>query len=298
MGQIPMQETKQIIKQVKKIEITTRQLVEGLITGNYHSIFKGQGIEFSESREYRIGDDIRSIDWKVTAQFDHPYIKEFIEERDLHVYFALDMSGSSSFGNNMTKRNKAIEIVASLMFAALKNKDNIGVFLCTDTVEYFIPARKGRKHLLQALSKIVQFQPTSTQTNLRQSLEYISKVIKKRSIVFIVSDFFDEEFYHPLKILRNKHDVIALRVLDEREQEIPDIGLIELEDEETSEQLLVDTSDEEFREAYIRLMQQRESTLIQNLRKIKIDVVSIFTDESFEVPLKKFFKQRMQRVVR
>jgi len=298
MGQIPMQETKQIIKQVKKIEITTRQLVEGLITGNYHSIFKGQGIEFSESREYRIGDDIRSIDWKVTAQFDHPYIKEFIEERDLHVYFALDMSGSSSFGNNMTKRNKAIEIVASLMFAALKNKDNIGVFLCTDTVEYFIPARKGRKHLLQALSKIVQFQPTSTQTNLRQSLEYISKVIKKRSIVFIVSDFFDEEFYHPLKILRNKHDVIALRVLDEREQEIPDIGLIELEDEETSEQLLVDTSDEDFREAYIRLMQQRESTLIQNLRKIKIDVVSIFTDESFEVPLKKFFKQRMQRVVR
>ena len=293
-----MQETKQIIKQVKKIEITTKQLVEGLITGQYHSIFKGQGIEFSESREYRIGDDIRSIDWKVTARFDHPYIKEFIEERDLHVYFALDMSGSSSFGNNVTKRKKAIEIVASLMFAALKNKDNLGVFLFTENVEHFIPARKGRKHLLQALSRIVQFQPTSTQTNLRQSLEYISKVIKKRSIVFIVSDFFDEDFYHPLKILRNKHDVIALRILDQREQEIPDIGLIELEDEETGEQLLVDTSDEEFRTAYTQLMQQKENTLIQNLRKIKIDVVSIFTDESFEVPLKKFFKQRMQRVVR
>jgi len=293
-----MQETKQIIKQVKKIEITTKQLVEGLITGQYHSIFKGQGIEFSESREYRIGDDIRSIDWKVTARFDHPYIKEFIEERDLHVYFALDMSGSSSFGNNVTKRKKAIEIVASLMFAALKNKDNLGVFLFTDTVEHFIPARKGRKHILQALSRIVQFQPTSTQTNLQQSLEYISKVIKKRSIVFIVSDFFDEDFYHPLKILRNKHDVIALRVLDQREQEIPDIGLIELEDEETGEQLLVDTSDVEFQSAYTRLMQELESMLIQNLRKIKIDVVSIFTDEPFEIPLKKFFKQRMQRVVR
>ena len=293
-----MEQTKEIIKKIKKLEITTKQLVDGIITGNYHSIFKGQGVEFSESREYRAGDDIRSIDWKVTARFDHPYVKTFIEERDLHVYFAIDMSGSSSFGNNISKRNKALEIVASLMFAAQKNKDNIGVFLFTDTVESFIPARKGRKHTLKAISAIVRFEPKSTNTNLKASFEYISKVIKRRSIVFLISDFFDEDFYHPLKIIRNKHDVIALRIIDKRERELPDVGLIELEDEETGEQILVDTSDEIFRSNFMTLMKEREQLLIRSLRKIKIDVISILTDESFEVPLKKFFKIRLQRVVR
>lgn len=293
-----MEQTKEIIKRVKKLEITTRQLVDGLITGNYHSVFKGQGIEFSESREYRIGDDIRSIDWKVTARFNHPYIKEFIEERDLHVYFALDVSGSSSFGNNISKRKKALEIVASLMFAALKNNDNVGVFLFTDNIELFIPARKGRKHVLKAISKIVGFKSQSMNTNLSSSLEYISKVIHKRSIVFVVSDFFDDDFQHPLKLLKNKHDVIALRVIDKREQEIPDIGLIELEDEETGEQLLVDTSDETFQQRYREQIAHHEQQLIHSLRKIKIDMVNILTDEPFDVPLKKFFKNRLQRVMR
>ncbi len=293
-----MEQTKEIIKRVKKLEITTKQLVDGLITGNYHSVFKGQGIEFSESREYRIGDDIRSIDWKVTARFNHPYIKEFIEERDLHVYFALDVSGSSSFGNNVSKRKKALEIVASLMFAALKNNDNVGVFLFTDSIELFIPARKGRKHVLKAISKIVGFKSQSMNTNLSASLEYISKVIHKRSIVFVVSDFFDDDFQHPLKILKNKHDVIALRVIDKREQEIPDIGLIELEDEETGEQILVDTSDETFQQRYKEQIAHHEQHLIHSLRKIKIDMVNILTDEPFDVPLKKFFKYRLQRVMR
>jgi len=293
-----MEQTKEIIKRVKKLEITTKQLVDGLITGNYHSVFKGQGIEFSESREYRIGDDIRSIDWKVTARFNHPYIKEFIEERDLHVYFALDVSGSSSFGNNVSKRKKALEIVASLMFAALKNNDNVGVFLFTDSIELFIPARKGRKHVLKAISKIVGFKSQSMNTNLSSSLEYISKVVHKRSIVFVVSDFFDDDFQHPLKILKNKHDVIALRVIDKREQEIPDIGLIELEDEETGEQILVDTSDETFQLRYKEQIARHEQHLIHSLRKIKIDMVNILTDEPFDVPLKKFFKYRLQRVMR
>ena len=293
-----MYQTREIIQNVKKLEITTKQLVDGLITGNYHSIFKGQGIEFSESREYQVGDDIRSIDWKVTARFNQPFIKEFIEERDLHVYFAIDLSGSSSFGDNISKRKKALEIVASLMFAALKNNDNVGVFLFTDTIEMFIPARKGRKHVLKAISNIVSFQPQSTKTNLRSSLEHIAKVIKKRSIVFVISDFFDEDFIHPLKILKNKHDVVALRVIDGREREIPDIGLIELEDEETGEQLLVDTSDEKFRNNYVEQLNQREEKLLHSLRKIKIDMVSILTDEPFEVPLKKFFKLRLQRVMR
>lgn len=295
---IGMDQKKEIIRKVKKLEITTKHLVDGLITGNYHSIFKGQGIEFSESREYRVGDDIRSIDWKVTARLNEPYIKEFIEERDLHVYFALDLSGSSSFGNNISKRKKALEIVASLMFAAMKNNDNVGLFLFTDKIEKFIPARKGRKHVLKAISTLVQFQPLSTTTDLRESLRYISKVIKKRSIVFVISDFFDTDFVQPLKLLKNKHDVIALRIIDQRELEIPDIGLIELEDEETGEQLLVDTSDEQFRKNYIEQIQKHEQDLLHQLRKIKIDMVRILTDEPFEIPLKKFFKLRMQRVMR
>ena len=295
---IDMDQTKEIIRKVKKLEITTKHLVDGLITGNYHSIFKGQGIEFSESREYRVGDDIRSIDWKVTARLNEPYIKDFIEERDLHVYFALDLSGSSSFGNNISKRKKALEIVASLMFAAMKNNDNVGLFLFTDKIEQFIPSRKGRKHVLKAISTLVRFQPASTTTDLRESLRYISKVIKKRSIVFVISDFFDTDFVQPLKLLKNKHDVIALRIIDQRELEIPDIGLIELEDEETGEQLLVDTSDEQFRKNYIEQIQKHEQDLLHQLRKIKIDMVRILTDEPFEIPLKKFFKLRMQRVMR
>jgi uncharacterized protein (DUF58 family) len=293
-----MDQTKEIIRKVRKLEIKTKHLVDGLISGNYHSVFKGQGIEFSESREYRIGDDIRSIDWKVTARLNEPYIKEFIEERDLHVYFALDLSGSSSFGNNISKRKKALEIVASLMFAAMKNNDNVGLFLFTDKIESFIPARKGRKHVLSLISMIVRFQPTSTATNLHDSLEYISKVIKKRSIVFIISDFFDDDFLRPLKILKNKHDVIALRVIDTRELQIPNIGLIELEDGETGEQILVDTSDEEFREQYKRHIYNHEQKLLHSLRKIKIDVVQILTDEPFEIPLKKFFNLRLRRVMR
>lgn len=293
-----MDQTKEIIRKVKKLEITTKHLVDGLITGNYHSIFKGQGIEFSESREYRIGDDIRSIDWKITARLNEPYIKEFIEERDLHVYFALDLSGSSSFGNNISKRKKALEIVASLMFAAMKNNDNVGLFLFTDTIEQFIPARKGRKHVLKAISTLVRFQPESTTTDLGGSLSYISKVIKKRSIVFVISDFFDTDFVQPLKLLKNKHDVIALRIIDQRELEIPDIGLIELEDGETGEQILVDTSDELFRKNYVQQIQKHEQDLLHQLRKIKIDMVRILTDEPFEIPLKKFFKLRLQRVMR
>jgi uncharacterized protein (DUF58 family) len=293
-----MEQTKEILQQVKKIEITTKQLVEGLITGNYHSIFKGQGIEFSETRDYRPGDDIRSIDWKVTARYNHPFVKEFIEERDLHVYFALDMSGSSSFGNNISKKRKALETVASLMFAALKNKDNVGVFLFTDEIETFIPARKGKKHILKMISKIVQFQPHSKKTDLKNALVHISKVIKKRSIIFIISDFFDDDFMHPLKILKNKHDVIALRIIDQREKEIPDVGFIDLEDEETGEQILIDTSDPEFRKNFYELMQKKEQILISNFRKTKIDYINILTDEAFDIPLKKFFKIRMRRVVR
>ncbi|MCK4884199.1 MAG: DUF58 domain-containing protein, partial [Candidatus Diapherotrites archaeon] len=256
-----MQETKEIINQVKKIEINTKKLVDGLIAGNYHSIFKGNGIEFSEIRDYRAGDDVRSIDWKVTARRNHPFIKEFIEERDLSIYFAIDLSASGSFGNTVAKRRKATEFVASLMFSALKNNDNVGLFMLTDQVEKFIPARKGRKHVLKMISNLVSFKPISKTTDLNNSLAFVSNVIKKRSIVFIVSDFYCDDFTEPLKFLKTKHDVIAIRISDGREKEIPDIGLIELEDEETGEQILVDTTDESFRNNYLKIIKKEDQRI-------------------------------------
>jgi uncharacterized protein (DUF58 family) len=287
-------QTKEIIKQVRKLEITTKLLVDGLISGNYHSIFKGQGMEFSEIREYKAGDDVRAIDWKVTARFNHPFIKEFIEERDLQVYFALDLSSSKSFGNITSKRKKALEVAASLMFAALRNNDKIGAFLFSDKIEKFIPARTGRKHILKLLSIIVKYEPKSKKTSLKTSLANISKVVKRRSIIFIISDFFDDNFMQPLRLLKNKHDVIAMRITDLREKHIPDIGLIELEDEETGEQMLVDTSDNEFRKNYLNLMEKKELGLKTSLRMLKIDNIDILTDDSYEIPLKKFFKRRLK----
>ena len=289
---------KEILKQVKKIELSTKKLVEGLITGNYHSIFKGTGIEFSEIREYMPGDDIRAIDWKVTARFNRPFIKEFIEERDLNVYFVLDVSGSSSFGNNIEKKRKSIELIASLMFSAMKNNDAVGLFLITDKLEKFVPARKGKKNILRLITKLLTFNPESKKTNLLEPFKSVSKIIKKRSIVFVISDFFSEDFSKPLKVLKKRNDVIAVRIIDNREKELPNIGYIELEDEETGEQILVDTSDEEFIENYSQMIRENDKKLEKIFKKYKIDFIEILTDESYEKPLKKFFKIRKFREVR
>ncbi len=293
-----MKETKDIIKQVKKIELNTKNLVDGIIAGNYHSIFKGQGIEFSEIREYKPGDDIRSIDWKVTARFNHPYIKEFIEERDLHVYFIFDYSASNSFGNVIEKKRKAIELSATLMFSAMRNNDNVGLFLFTENIEKFIPARKGRKHILKLINSMVSFQPKNKKTNIEKSLSQIANIIKKRSIVFIISDFYNQEFTKPLKMLKKKNDVIAIKINDNRETKIPDIGLIQLEDEETGEQILVDTSDQTFRENYEKIINKEEERLKKIFNKNKIDTIQINTDSNYELALKKFFKMRKTREAR
>lgn len=288
-----MSQSIDFFKKIKKIEIKTKHLVDGIVTGNYDSVFKGQGIEFSEIRDYRIGDDIRAIDWKVTARFNHPYIKEFIEERDLHAYFVIDVSGSGNFGSNVSKKEKSLEILASLMFAALQNNDGIGVFLVAEGIEKFIPAKKGRRHVLHLLNVVLNYEPKSLRTNLQKSLEFVSKTIKRKSIVFIVSDFSDEtNFFKPLKILRRKHDVIALKIIDPREQQMPDVGLIELEDQETGEQILVDTSDVQFRESYSELISTKNSQFFLDMKRHKIDAVSLSTEEDFAVPIKKLFKKR------
>lgn len=291
-----MNQLKEILKQVKKVNISIKYLVDKLIAGNYHSLYKGQGIEFSELREYKSGDDIRSIDWNVTARYNQPYVKEFIEERSLEVYFILDVSNSGDFGNRVSKKRKALEIVASLMTAALRNNDNIGIFLFTEKIEKFVPARRGKRHVFQILNSIITFQPNSSMTSLTTTLVQVAKILKKRSILFIISDFFDTNDYSKaLKILRIKHDIILLRILDLREQEIPKVGLIELEDKETGEQLLVDTSDRLFREKYKEIVSKNQIDFTSSMAKLKTDCVNILSDEDYELPLKRFFRKRNRR---
>lgn len=291
-----MTETKEILKTVKKVEIKTRTLVEGLLQGAYHSVFKGRGIEFSEVREYVPGDDIRTIDWNVTARMNTPYVKEFIEERDLTVYLVFDASASSNFGSAKEKRLQAIEIAATLGFAAMKNNDNIGLFLFTNGVEKFVPARKGKKHVLKLIREMIAYQPKEKATDITASLATVAKAVKKRSIIFILSDFLGRMTGTSLKMLKNRHDVIAVDIFDERELDMPDIGYIELEDEETGEQILVNTSDKVFREKFTKLVKNRRKSLIRKLNSQGIDIVSVGSGEAFEVPLRRFFNMRERRM--
>ena len=292
-----MKTTKDLLKKVKLIELNTKQLVDGLIAGNYHSVFKGQGIEFSEIRDYRPGDDIRTIDWKVTARYNHPFVKEFIEERDLRVIFLVDFSASGSFGNNIEKKNKAIQITASLMFSALRNNDSVGLFIFTDKVEKYIPARKGKRHILKLLKELLTFNPDGKETNLSKSLNFVGNVLKRKSLVFLISDFYSDSFMKPLSALRHRHDIVSVRIRDKRELEIPDVGLIELEDEETGEQILVDTSDPEFRQNYIELIKSNDVKLKTSFIKNKIDMIDLSSDTDLELELKNFFKMRQRKVV-
>ncbi len=245
-----MPKVKEIIGKVKKIEVKTNKLVEGLMCGNYHSVFKGRGIEFSEVREYIPGDDIRTIDWKVTARYNSPFVKEFIEERDLDIYIVFDVSASGNFGNKKAKKEIGFEISAALMFSALKNNDNVGLCLFTDRIEKFFRPRKGRKHLLAMLRELIYYEPKHRKTDINNSLAHLSKIIKKRSVIFVISDYVSGSFEKSLKFLKKRHDVILVKLSDAIEKELPDLGYIFLEDEETGEQVLVNTADENFRNTY------------------------------------------------
>lgn len=286
---------KEIIKKIKKIEIKTRHLVEGLLQGAYHSIFKGRGIEFSEVRPYQVGDDVRTIDWNVTAKLNEPYVKQFIEERDLTIYIAFDVSASNEFGNIKKKKETAIEIAASLMFAAVRNNDKVGMMLFTDKVEKFFPAKKGKRHMLRLIREMIYFKPENKKTDLKEALSKFASIVKKRSTVFIVSDFLTDNFSKPLKVLKNRHEVILININDQRELEIPDVGYIELEDEETGEQILVNTSDHEFRKNYALLIKNNYINTKNEMKKLKIDIIEIKTDEPFEFPLRRFFDLRIRR---
>ncbi len=288
---------KEILKKVRWIEISTRGLVNELFSGEYHSVFKGRGMDFSEVREYQVGDDIRSIDWNVTARTGHPFVKVFREERELTVMLLVDASGSGDFGSlEQAKGEIAVEICALLAFSAIKNNDKVGLLIFTDQVEKFIPPRKGRKHVLRVLRELLYFRPRNKGTDLGAVLEYLSRVQRRRSVTFLVSDFLDDGYEKPLRVAGRRHDLIVIRISDPREEELPPVGLVELEDAESGEHLIVNTSDLRVRNLFRESVRERRAALNQLLRQIGVDRIDVRTDSSYVEPLVRFFQQRVRRL--
>ncbi len=286
-------ETTELLKKVRKIEIKTRGLSQELFSGEYHTAFKGRGMSFSEVREYQVGDEIRAIDWNVTARFGHPYVKVFEEERELTVMILVDVSGSESFGTRKQfKQDMITELCAVLAFSAIQNNDKIGVLFFSDIVELFIPPKKGKSHILHIIRQLLEFKPKSTKTNITQALRYFTNAIKKKSIAFVISDFMDSGFSDALKIASGKHDVIALRIYDKRERELPDMGLIKVKDAESGKMMWLDTSSKSVRNHYYAAVREREQMVKDIFLRSGVDTASIATDESYIGPLTTLFKSR------
>lgn len=286
-------ETSELLKKVRKIEIKTRGLSNQIFSGEYHSAFKGRGMAFSEVREYQYGDDIRTIDWNVTARFDVPYVKIFEEERELTVVLLVDVSGSRDFGTReKLKRNLITELCAVLSFSAIQNNDKIGVIFFSDQIEKFIPPKKGKSHILRIIRELIDFEPSHRKTNVSEALRYFTSAIKKRSIAFIISDFMDEGYEDALKIAGKKHDVVGVRIHDLREKELPAVGTILFKDAETGRIIEKDTNSEEVRRQYKVAALEREARITDKLRKAGVDFCSIATDESYVGPLINLFKRR------
>ncbi len=289
---------KEILKKVKRIEIATRGLVNEVFSGEYHSVFKGRGMEFAEVREYQVGDDIRNIDLNVTARVGHPYIKVFDEERELTVMLLVDVSSSGNFGTtNQMKGEVAAELCAVLAFSAIKNNDKVGLIIFSDKIEKFIPPRKGKQHVLRVIREILFFKPEDSKTDLNVSLEYLSRVIKRRSIVFLVSDFLTEDYEKSLQVANKKHDIIAINILDQREIEMPSVGFIELEDAETGETVIVDTSNSSIRSSFYSQSKEERDKREKFFKSIGVDNINIHTDQSYVEPITRFFRMRAKRMM-
>ncbi|MBW6452108.1 MAG: DUF58 domain-containing protein [DPANN group archaeon] len=292
---------KDIIKTVRKIELKTRSYSEGFIQGFYRSKFKGSGIEFSDYRKYSFGDDIRNIDWNVTARMNKPYVREFVEERDMTVYILLDVSGSFDFGSKKNiKREIAAEISATLAFAAVHNNDRVGLILFSDKVEHIIPPKRGRKNVLHMIKDILSFNSVNKTTDMSSALKYINNITKRKSIIFVISDFMNlpQNLDKYLKIVSRKHDLISIRVMDEREIDIPDVGMIYLEDMETGEQVLVDTSNPEFYEDYHRLVELDLEYIRKKIILSGSDYIGIQNGSEWFKSLSGFFKSRIPKNIR
>ena len=289
-----MMETSEIIKKVRKIEIKTRGLSSNIFAGQYHSAFKGRGMAFSEVREYQFGDDVRDIDWNVTARFHRPYVKVFEEERELTVMLLIDVSGSLDFGTQkQMKRDMVTEIAATIAFSAIQNNDKIGVVFFSDKIEKYIPPKKGRKHILYIIREMLDFQPESRKTDVKQAVEFLSSVQKRRTTAFILSDFYvRNDFQQSLQIANRKHDVVAIQVYDQRAKELPDVGLMKVVDAETGFEQYVDTSSKRLRDSYRKYWMDRQTQLQETFNKSNVDNVSIATNEDFVKSLLMLFKQR------
>lgn len=289
-------ETADILKKVRKIEIKTRGLSHQVFSGHYHSAFKGKGMTFSEVREYQYGDDIRSIDWNVTARFNHPFVKIFDEERELTVMLLVDVSGSNEFGTRaQLKEELMTEIAAVIAFSAIQNNDKVGVLFFSDKVEKFIPPKKGKTHILRIIRELIDFHPESQKTRISEGLRYLSNAIKKKCIAFVISDFMDKDFEQALRIASRKHDIVAVRVFDQRETELPKVGMVKAFNKETGKSMWVDTNDPGLRSNYSNYWKRHEQTLGQMFKRLGVDSTVIATGENYVKPLVNLFKLRESR---
>ena len=287
-------ETSDILSKVRKIEIKTKGLSRNIFAGQYHSAFKGRGMEFSEVREYQYGDDVRDIDWNVTARFHRPYVKVFEEERELTVMLLIDVSGSLNFcTSTQLKRDLVTEIAATLAFSAIQNNDKIGVIFFSDRIEKYIPPKKGRKHILYIIRELLDFQPESQRTDIAMATAYLTRIMKRRCTSFIISDFYDrKDFLLEMEIANRKHDVVAIQVYDQRAKELPNVGLMNVLDAETGHEMLIDTSNKKLRRAHTAYWLNREEDLRRTFSKSRVDWTSVATNEDFTKALLTLFKQR------
>ncbi len=286
-------DTKELLKKVRKIEIKTRRLSDHIFGGEYHSTFKGRGMTFSEVRQYQYGDDVRNIDWNVTARYNEPHIKIFEEERELTMMLMVDFSGSKLFGTmNQFKIEVVTEIAATLAFSATQNNDKIGLILFSDEVELYIPPKKGRSHVLRIIRELIEFEPKSKLTNVAEAFKFLSNVMKKKAIVFVMSDFIADDYKQTLKIASGRHDVTGIRVYDKREEEIPNIGMVQMQDEETGELMLVNTSSKKVRQNYGKYYHDRVEYFKDSFAKSGAGVIDCRVDESYVKKLLGYFKRR------
>jgi uncharacterized protein (DUF58 family) len=288
---------KELIRKIRRIQIHTARTVNDVLAGQYRSVFKGRGMEFAEVREYQVGDDVRFIDWNVTARMGRPYVKQFAEERELTVMLLVDASGSGRFGSNeQTKNEIAAEMAALIAYSAIRNNDKVGLIIFTDEVEKFVAPKKGRSHVLRVIREILYFQPQGKGTNIAAAIEYLMRVSTRRTVAFLVSDFIASGYENRLRVANQRHDMIALRIIDPREVDLPRVGLIRLEDPEDGEMILVNTRNPKLRKRYERLSRKRLAEQAQMLRSMNVDHVEIWTNSSYVEPLVRFFKMRERRL--
>ncbi len=286
----------EILKKIRRIEIRTRRLVADVFSGEYHSVFKGRGIEFTEVREYLPGDDIRSIDWNVTARTGHPYIKKFEEERELSIMFVVDASGSGAFGSvKRFKAELAAEMCAVLAFSATRNNDRVGLVMFSDRIEKVVPPQKGRRHVLRVVRELLYSEPEGTGTDIPMALDYLANIVRRHAIVFLVSDFQTGGFDRALAVANRRYDLIAIDVSDPRERELPRVGLVELEDAETGERVVVDTGDRRFVERFAREIERERAEKERTFRRLGVDRIAVSTDKPYVEPLERFFRMRARR---